>query len=221
MLITDIELAIVERLRRGLGRLARNVESYGGEMDGEPAEVLRQLPGVWVTFGGIQKTERRSTARNKNVTFGRFVVMVGDRSVRNEASSRTGGANLNEVGTYRLVSAVRRLLSGQDMADAGLKIDALMPGRVRTLFNTQYERQAFSVFACEFDTKWSESTLENGKYPLQNALADHEDSLFTPYQGETSPDDPEWLRTRLTCDLKNPDTPGVVEEIINHEQDEI
>lgn len=219
MLITDIERAIVDRLRRGLGRLTRNVNSYGGEMDGEPAEVLRQLPGVWVTFGGILKTERHSTARNKFVTFGRFVVMVGDRNLRSEEASRTGGVNADEPGTYRMIAAVRRLLSGQDMADTGLKIDALTPGRVRTLFNTRLEKQAFSVFACEFDTKWVESVLENGRYPLEHAPEDHEDHLFTPYQGETSQDDPEWLRTRLTYDLKHPDTPGAAEDIINHEPD--
>lgn len=217
MLVTDIELAIVDRLRRGLGRLARNVESYGGEMDGEPAEVLRQLPGVWVTFGGVLKTERYSTARNRFVSHGRFVVIVGDRSVRSETASRTGGASPNEPGTYRMIAAVRRLLSGQDMADTGLKIDPLTPGRVRTLFNTQLEKQAFSVFACEFDTKWIETALENGRYPLENPPDGHEDSLFRPYHGETSPDDPEWLRTRLSYELNQ--QPDAAEDIVKHEPD--
>ncbi len=64
MVITDIEKAIVERLRKGMGRMAKNVRSYGGELDGEPAEVLRQLPAVWVTFGGVQKNRaiQHSTA---------------------------------------------------------------------------------------------------------------------------------------------------------------
>ena len=98
MVITQIEQAIVTRLKQGLGRMVREVSSYGGEMDGEPAEVIRQLPGVWVTFGGIQKTERLSTARNKFVTYGRFVVIVGDRSVRSEEASRTGGVGKDITG---------------------------------------------------------------------------------------------------------------------------
>lgn len=216
MLITDIEAAIVERLRQGLGRLTCNVGSYGGEMDGEPAEVIRQLPGVWVTFGGIQKTERTGTSRNRFMAHGRFVVIVGDRSVRSEAASRVGGPLLEEVGTYRMVSAVRRLLSGQDM---GLTIDHLVPGRVRTLFNTQLEKQAFSVFACEFDTKWAEAALENGLFPLVDAPAGHDDSLFVPYKGRTSPDDPDWLRTKLIYDLKSPDSDDIAEDMINHEKD--
>ncbi|EFM3262626.1 hypothetical protein WGA_00754 [Escherichia coli KTE40] len=220
MIITDIEQAIVNRLKQGLGHIARSVSSYGGEMDGEPEEVIRQLPGVWVTFGGVQKTERSSTARNKFVTHGRFVVIVGDRSVRSEEASRTGGPTSAEVGTYRMIAAVRRLLSGQDMAESGLKIDALQPGRVRTLFNTRLEKNAFSVFACEFDTKWMENALENGRYPLVDAPDGHDDSLFRPYHGKTSEDDPEWLRTRLIYDLKNPEQPDAAEDIVNHDPDE-
>ncbi|WP_181240948.1 phage protein Gp37, partial [Enterobacter ludwigii] len=94
MVITDIEKAIVERLRKGMGRMAKNVRSYGGELDGEPAEVLRQLPAVWVTFGGVQKTEPYSTARQRFVTHGRFVVVVGERSLRSEEAARMGGPHV-------------------------------------------------------------------------------------------------------------------------------
>ncbi|NUL36328.1 DUF1834 family protein [Kosakonia sacchari] len=219
MVITDIERAIVDRLRAGMGRMARHVRSYGGEMDGEPAEVLRQLPAIWVTFGGVQRTEPYSTSKQKFVTHGRFAVIVGERNVRSEEAARTGGVNVGEVGTYRMVEAVRRLLSGQDMADTGIRIAPLQPGRVRTLFNTEVERQALSVFACEFDTKWIESALENGKFPLTNAPDGHPDSLFRDYGGTTSEDAPQWLSTRLSYDLKKPDKDNAAEDMINHEQD--
>lgn len=217
VVITQIEQAIVARLKQGLGTMASAVHTYGGEMDGEPAEVIRQMPGVWVTFGGIQKTERSSTARNTFITHGRFVVIVGDRSVRSEEASRAGGVLKEEVGTYRMVAAVRRLLCGQDLADAGLKIDALLPGKVRTLFNTQLERNALSVFACEFDTKWAEHALENGRFPVENADEAHEDSLFAPYGGKTSEDDPAWLSTCLSYELKPGDDKPDAEDIIPHE----
>ncbi|MEH5891643.1 phage protein Gp37, partial [Enterobacter roggenkampii] len=111
-----------------------------------------------------------------------------------------------------------RLLSGQDMADTGIKIDPLSPGRVRTLFNTQIESQAFSVFACEFDTKWIESALENGRYPLTDAPEGHADHMFRIYGGATTDDDPAWLKTRLSYDLKQPDKDNAAEDIISHEQ---
>jgi phage gp37-like protein len=218
--VTRIEAAILDRLRRGLGHLSRNVASYGGEMDGEPADVIRQLPGVWVTFGGVQKTEPTSTARHAYAATGRFVVIAGDRNLRSEEATRTGGPGpVAEPGTYRMIAAIRRLLSGQDFQDYGLKIAPLLPGRIRTLFNSQLEHNAYSVFACEFDTKWIEYALENGRYPLENPPDDHEDALFTPFNVQTSPDDPDWLRTRLQYDLKHPDRPDIAEDDISHEPD--
>ncbi|EFG7849503.1 DUF1834 family protein [Shigella sonnei] len=216
MMISRIELAICERLRRGMGRMVRDVESYGGQMDGEPQEIIRQLPAIWVTFGGIQQTENTNVTRNKYTTHGRFVVIVGDRNLRSEPAARMGGPHADEVGTYRLVHAVRRLLSGQDM---DLPIGHFVPGRVRTLFNTQVEAAAMSVFACEFDTKWIEHALENGRYPLEDAPEGHPDHVFTPYRGQTSPDDPQWLDTRLQYNLTNSGSNPDAEDIIKHDSD--
>ncbi|AIK14265.1 hypothetical protein GZ59_24680 [Pectobacterium atrosepticum] len=217
MIIRDIELAMIDRLRKGLGRMAANVCSYGGELDGEPAEVARAMPAVWVTFGGIQNTQNANIGKRKYKTTGRFVVIVGERSVRSEESSRHGGARTDEVGTYRMVEAVRRLISGQDLAESGLKIDVLMPGRVRPLFNTKLENQALSVFACEFDTVWMETALENGKYPLDGAAPFHPDSVFSGYQGAVSEDDPDWLRTHLSYDIPQTSTSPDAEDVIHHE----
>ncbi len=72
MIIALTEKAICERLRQGMGRMVQGVHSYGGEMDAEPAEVIRRLPGVWVTFGGIQKTENTSISKRKYKTYGRL-----------------------------------------------------------------------------------------------------------------------------------------------------
>lgn len=214
MILTRTEQAIVERLRQGLGKMVRGVESYGGEMDGEPAEIVRQLPAAWVTFGGVLKTENTNVTKRKYTTHGRFVVIVGDRNLRSENAARLGGPGFGEVGTYRLVAAVRRLLSGQDMA---LPIKHLIPGRVRTLFNTQVEKAALSVFACEFDTAWIEMALEENRFPMVDAPADHPDSLFNGFGGIASADDPQWLRTHLNYDIpQSAQSPDAV-DIIDHE----
>lgn len=214
MIIANTELAIVQRLRQGLGRMVHGVESYGGELDGEPAEIVRQLPAAWVTFGGIQKTENVNLTKRKYKSFGRFVVIVGDRNLRSENAARLGGPGVGEVGTYRLVTAVRRLLSGQDMT---LPIQHLIPGRVRTLFNTKVEAAALSVFACEFDTAWIEEALEENRFPLVDAPDEHPDSLFNGFGGIASADDPEWLRTHLNYDIpQSAKSPDAV-DIIDHE----
>lgn len=190
-MITDIELALVDRLRRGLGAMVHDVTTYAGELDDDMGRILHRLPGVWVTFGGIQKTERSSTSRQKRVVTGRFVVVVGDYNTRDEQSTRHGGVNLNEVGTNLLVESVRRLITGQDL---GMKIDYFEPGRVRTLFNSKTEDKAASVFACEFDTKWMELALENGQWPERSADPDAPDAAFNTYRGELSDPAPDLLR---------------------------
>lgn len=214
MIIANTELAIVARLRQGLGTMVHDVYSYGGELDGEPAEIVRQLPAAWVTFGGIQKTENTNLTKRKYTVAGRFVVIVGDRNLRNENAARLGGPGRGEVGTYRLVTAVRRLLSGQDMK---LPIRHLIPGRVRTLFNTKVESAAMSVFACEFDTAWIEEALEENRFPLVDAPDEHPDSLFNGFGGTASDDDPQWLRTQLNYDIpQTAQSPDAV-DIIHHE----
>ncbi|WP_244665185.1 phage protein Gp37 [Candidatus Symbiopectobacterium sp. 'North America'] len=187
MIIRDIENAMIARLKKGKGSMAANVCSYGGELDGEPGEVARALPAIWVTFGGIQNTKNANIGKRKYEVVGRFVMIVGEYSVRSEEASQHGGANFHKVGTYRMVGAVRRLLSGQDLAEFGLKVDFLMPGRVRSLFNTHLEHQALSVFACEFDTKWFETALENGKYPFDGPSAFHPDSILTAIAVKPAP----------------------------------
>lgn len=215
MIITQIESAIIDRLTLGLGKLVREVRSYSGELDGEPAEVVRQLPGLWVTFGGIQGTELLSTARNKWRDSGRFVVIVGTRSVRSDEAGRHGGAAKEEIGSYDLIYAVRRLLARQDL---GLPIDFLMPGKVRPLFNTKVKAAAMSVFACEFDTRFDSVSLENGLFPLAPAdLPDGDpDRIFGEYDGATSEDDPAWLTTDMKYFL-NGKPPFAAEDIVDHE----
>jgi phage gp37-like protein len=193
-LITSIERAMVERLRRGLGEMVLDVTTYSGELDDDPGEIVRRLPSAWVTFGGIVKTERYSTSRQKRIATGRFVVVVGDYNDRDDESARHGGVNLNEVGTNRLVTSVRRLITGQDL---GLKIDYFEPGRVRTLFNTRMKDQALSVFACEFDTRWVELALENGKWPERSGDPASPDADFNIYRGELSDPDPDFLRVGM------------------------
>lgn len=217
MIIALTEKAMCERLRQGMGRMVQGVHSYGGEMDGEPADVVRRLPGVWVTFGGIQKTEPTSISKRKYKTYGRFVVIVGDRNVRSEEATRQGGPGLQEAGTYKMVAAVRRLLSGQDL---GLGIAHLVPGRARTLFNTKVEGAALSVFACEFDTYWVEEALENGLFPVVDAPADSIDSIFSGYLGSQSEPDADWLTTRLSYDIPQTSRSPDAEDIIHHDHTE-
>jgi len=149
---------MVERLRLGLGRMVRQVASYAGEFDEGLSQVIRQFPAAWVTFAGVMSTRSQSTSRVRYTARGRFVVMVGARSVQSAAARR----DARLPGTYLLQHAVRRLLANQDLGLDG--VDALQPGAVRTLFNGAIQSQGFSVFACEFDTAWREEPLPAGRF---------------------------------------------------------
>lgn len=195
-MIASIEAAIIERLRQGMGQLVTGVHSYGGELDDEGLyQVAQQTPAVWVTFGGIPKTEPAHTSHGKYKAGGRFVVMCAARSYRSEAASRTGGPSRWEIGSYDLIYAIRRLLTRQDL---GLPCDYLQPGAVRTLFNGRLEHnEAMSVFACEFDTHWYEEPLPNGAWPQTPDSPQHPDQLFVDYSGALSPPDPDLTGVRL------------------------
>jgi len=192
-LYTQIETAIVDRLRLGLGSMVRSVSSYGGELDDDLGVIAAALPAAWVTFGGVTNSRRTSTSRQKFRCEGKFVVMVGDRNGRGEQASRQGGVQASEVGTYPLLYAVRRLLASQDL---GLPIEAFTPARVRTLFNTKVARQALSVFAAEFDTVWIESALDLGRWPAP-VDADDPDQVFATYQGKLDSPYPDLDRVGL------------------------
>ena len=196
-MITQIERCIIQRLTLGMGRMLREVASYSGELDVDIGNIIRAFPGAWVTFGGITNSKYTSTSRQKVIVTGKFVVMVGDYNTRSDAASRTGGANINEVGTYRHIHGVRRLLTGQDL---GLTIAPLMPGVVRTLYNTQVNERALSIFACEFETRWHEQVLANGTWPEFTSNPDEADNLFNLYRGKLQQPDPDLLRVGLHYD---------------------
>ncbi|MCO8326809.1 DUF1834 family protein [Burkholderia cenocepacia] len=216
-IITAVELAIVDRLKRGLGRMVSEVKTYGGEFDSDELDsVVRRFPAAWVTFGGVHRTEPHSTSRSKWRAEAIFVVMVGARSVRSEESSRHGGVAKAEVGTNLLISCTRHLLNQQDM---GLPIRHLAPGPIRTLFNTQVRGDAMSVYALEFRTAWIEDTLFVGAFP-QGESEGPLGKVFEDYGGQIDPPTPDWETTLLSYFLKpGTDRPADAQDLVQMNQE--
>ena len=207
-MIRFIEQAIISRLSDGLGEMVTTVESYGGQFDDEGlAQVVNQFPAVWVLFAGIKDTVPHDTRRSKYRVEGVFTVLVGDRASGSEADSRIGGGHRHDVGSYRLLRAVRLLLGNQSL---GLPIDRLQPKAAKSLFNRQLEADALSVFALEFETHWYENALPDGEWPqmpMKPVLdaggnpqgdpatggtqyrpdTDHPDAVFAEYVGRIDP----------------------------------
>ena len=182
-MITQIEQALTDRLKRGLGQMVRTVKSYNGEAD-DLAGQVNTLPAVWVTFGGC-KTEKADSGNNRYRNSGEFVVMCATRSLRNEQALRQGGIDIREVGSNDLVAAVRRLLDGQRVA--GNDSRGLIPKAVRPIANhVLVMNAAVSVYAVEYVLHWDSMALENGRFPEETHDPSAPDYLFTKYKGELS-----------------------------------
>ncbi|STZ76334.1 phage protein Gp37 [Bergeriella denitrificans] len=183
MVITRIEQAIVDRLRRGLGNMVRTVKSYNGEAEDLAAQIMT-LPAVWVTYGG-SRIEAVATARSRYQDSAEFVVMAATRSIRNETAQRHGGIDIREVGSNDLVWAVRRLLDGQRLGLGDSR--GLTPKAVRPIANhALVANAAVSVFAVEYTLRFNSCALEDGRFPEKTDDPCSPDYLFTKYRGELS-----------------------------------
>ena len=203
---------MVARLRLGLGKMVKSVETYGGELDDDSDEVIRRFPAAWVTFGGVRESQPAATNREKWKAEALLAVMVGARSVRNEQAARHGGPALHEVGSNTLIYAVRRLLSQQDL---GLPVRHLAPGRIRTLRHVLMGKEAFSCYALEFHTAWVEEVLPNGMFPLP-VDEGNPDDVFGRYDAQLGTPDPDWLRTGLNYYLQPDDGNADAQDVITN-----
>ncbi|OOH87339.1 hypothetical protein BMT54_10030 [Pasteurellaceae bacterium 15-036681] len=192
-MITKIELALIERLKRGLGRLVTDVASYNGEFDDENLNI-RRLPCALVSYGGssfkpLSMSGRGSRFESSDV----FVVIVMARSLRADASGRHGGVASSEIGVNQLVSAVKYLLTNQTL---GAMVRPIKPKRVRTLWNNQeIKREKLSAYAVEFEISYSDSDgLGDGLFPVGSDDKSHPEWAFKHYQGQLGKADPELLR---------------------------
>ena len=190
-MITDIEQAITDRLKRGLGRMVRTVKSYNGEAD-DLAGQIHTLPAVWVTYGG-SKVEPASTGGvcGRYQDTAEFVVMVAARNLRNEQAQRQGGIDSREIGSNDLIRAVRRLLDGQRLGFADSR--GLVPKAVRAIANhVLVQNAAVSIYAVEYAIRFNTCGLENDRYPDRTDNPDDPDHIFTKYQGTLSEPRPDF-----------------------------
>ena len=130
----------------------REVKTYGGEFDEDISAIVKAFPAIWVTFDGSKTPEK--TSLNKTKMPITFVVLVGNRSVRNEESQRHGAGR--NIGTFQMLDHVQQLLTGNDLSSQELKgLAPLELGRIKTIFNTSTRSQSLSVLAQEFTTSYT------------------------------------------------------------------
>lgn len=183
-MITKIEKALINRLKRGLGQMIYRVESYTGQLD-DPNLDIRRLPAVLTSYGGSKITPvsvgMNSGKRFKNSDT--FVVLVLTRSYRSDATGRHGDERV--IGANQLIEAVKYLLINQTLE--GL-VEPIKPLRVRTLWNNaEVKSERLSAYAVEFEMNYNQApALEDGMYPEGADDKESIEYLFKHYRGELS-----------------------------------
>jgi len=195
-MIAEIENALIAHLQTAcasaaLGYTVREVASYGGEFDEGLLAEVRRFPAIWVAFAGSGRPVPYGTSKGRWIKPLVFVTMVGTRSIRGERQTRLGGpVPLEEPGAYQMLDDVEAALANQDL---GLAIDRLLPGAVRTLFNTRLNQEAVAVFAQEWHTK---------------VVLDLSDGLAI------DPRQPDWLRLGIRYHLTPDDGLADAEDLV-------
>ena len=190
-MILTVENAILERLKRGLGKSINTVESYGGQFDGDGmSDLISVMPALFVDFAGHQNPKAKSTSNEVLNMPATFVVYVVTRNVASEKAGRSG--TKTELGAYRLIPAVRRLLANQDF---GLRIEELKVGPVKKLASVKVGLQGLTVYGCSFDTRWIEKLREGQGFPFKD------DPVFAGLYGERADDVDDLLRVGVKSDL--------------------
>lgn len=185
-MITQIENALIERLRLGLGKMVATVDSYSGEIDDSQLDV-RRLPACLVSYAGSDFDTKSVSARGKrHQATDTFVVLVMVKTMRSAVAGRVGGVDEREVGTNLLISAVKYLLINQTL---GGLVSPIQPSRIRTIWNNaEVQREKLSAFAIEFKLGYDESGfLEDGRYPeglegFEKVFKQYQGKLEEPYQ---------------------------------------
>ncbi|MBR0574075.1 MULTISPECIES: phage protein Gp37 [Pasteurellaceae] len=209
-MITKIENALIERLKKGLGKLVYSVDSYSGEIDDTQLNV-RRLPLCLVSYGGSNFDTMGATSRGKRYkTSSSFVVLVLARSLRSGTASRKGGITKNEIGVNQLAQAVKYLLVNQTLN--GL-VDFIKPKRIRTILNNaEIRSERLSALSLEFEIKYTEQDfLEDGRFPEGEK---EWETIFKTYQGQLDDPLPDLKRIGgeiFDPSLKNVKQPFVVE----------
>lgn len=162
VLIAQLEDAMIAALKVKLptGGYKPLVTTYAGELDGEWSEAVRQLPAVWLFCEGGGDPKPYGTSKEKWLIPLTWSVIVATRNLRGERDARHGvqvGGHF-EVGSYQLLTDVRRVLMNRDF---GLAVQHLKPGRLRSLGISGGQR-GLSVYAQQFHSAYIEDLREFG-----------------------------------------------------------
>jgi phage gp37-like protein len=161
--IAEIELGMLAALGAASDSGAipyryRTRETYPADWDERFRETTEwNAPGAWAVFAGANSMTLLGSG-DIEIEGAQFGLVVGAENLRDEQSTRHGGASAAEVGSYRLATDAVRLLSGNPL---GLGIQGLQPKRLLLVRPSALliERKV-SLIAIQFETSFTLSPLD-------------------------------------------------------------
>lgn len=192
--IAALEAALIAPIKAALGNKVRTVESLPGNFDDNTFKrLLRQVPGIFITWAGAQTSSGRDGGV-AGMTTGLWIVYVVTGHASGEAARRLGDSQ--QVGAYELVDTLVPLLNGLTIKGEG----TLSLTRVENLYSGTVDSQGLSLYAMQFNmpmawpTTVDEATLTpfqtfDAQYDIPELTTDaeHKKWLAGDY-GTTKPD---------------------------------
>lgn len=183
MSITSAEDNIIATIKTVMGNKVRTVESLPGNWDDDTLKrVLRQIPGIFLVWGGGQ-TQERNAGVGGLIASG-WVVYVITGHASGEAARRRGDGQ--QAGAYELLQLLIPLLNGHTVPGEG----TLSLQRVENLYSGTVDRQGVTVYGCIFNMPqaWPTEVDLNLLTPFQTFDAQYDTPPMT-----TAAEHQKWL----------------------------
>lgn len=197
-MIAAIETAIVETIRAARLPYLRYLGTYGGELDGEPQNIIRQTPAVWVSYRDESAPDPRNTGRTRWTVKATFSVLAAARSLKNEKATRHGDAV--QVGSYQMIEDIRALIGFNDFGLSG--VDYLRPGRTRTLFNGRLAACSMSILMQKWTALYDLRVREPGQRTFDAPPGAYLPPEGTRLPGNAHANDDSYLPPLSACGLR-------------------
>ena len=172
-MISEIENAIIARLKARLAYLVDAFSYQGSDPEAVLQQLIRRMPATAVVFTGAD-FERVGQKSWRKV--GQFKILVAVQNLRSEQARRQGSGS--EKGAYKVIEDIESALIFKDL---GLEIEPLLPLEVQNLFSDQVKSIGVSAYGLTFQTAWVVEEAEEeaidltgieGEFSLKPALDD-------------------------------------------------
>lgn len=140
-MLAEIEDAIIARCQQVAGEHVKAVEDLPGRWDDKTLRAaLRQVPGIYVTWGGARGEAKASQATATS----RYVVYVVTGHASGQRERRRG--NVRQVGAYELLERVVPAVHGLTVEGVG----SLALETIDNLYSEKFDKEGVVIYGVAY-----------------------------------------------------------------------